>query len=412
MISSNYNSFYYCFIRNFFFALAYFIGAFAVLMFFLRFTNNQTVFNRDSFMHWDAIHYEHIAHIDYLGFRTAFFPLFPLIWKILRCGIYGVVLFNGILFIFSASLLVTFFKFSAEEFLIILSFPSLIFLFLPYTESVFFFSVALALIGMSKQNNWIIFVGMLLASCTRPVVYVFIPAVIILNIIENRKLTLQRFIFLILPILLGIILVFFIQYFNTHDYFAFFHSQKMWNNYLQIPKFHLTSWGGDDIVKLDGSAFLVGIIATVAIAYFAFKKSTIGESMKQEPTLFSIIYLAGICWFVLFTRGGSLFSLNRFVFATPFFFLGFSALLKKSWTTREYVLIFLLLNVFWLLLGSYVHIVETLKYLALSVFVMLFLFISHPNKYISKISYSVCLIGNIFLQLYFYNSFLHNGWVG
>lgn len=382
-------------------------------MIILKYTHNEAIWCEDRLINWDAGQYYRIVYKGYNDYLVAFFPLFPFMWKLLGCGVYGIVFFNAILFTLSASMLATVFGFSTKEFLLMLSFPSLIFMFLPYTEAVFFFSTSLILVGMKKNHNWLIFIGMLLASCARPVVYVFIPAVlIILFITQNKHSIVQKLVFYILPVLLGLAIVICLQYFNTHDWLAFFHSQKTgWNNYLRLPKLILTSWGGDNIVRLDGSAFLVGVIATITLGFLVLKKSFVINSMKQEAILFSILYLAGICWLILSTRGGSLFSLNRFVFATAFFFIAFSAFIKRTWKTKEYVFIFFLFNAFWLLFGSYVHIQETLKYLALSVFLTFFLFISHSNKHIARTAYLVCLFGNIILQVYCYYYFLNGGWI-
>jgi hypothetical protein len=410
-----YNPFISRFLRNSFFVLAYFIGALIFLMLFSQITHNKAFLYENSLINWDAGQYYRIVYEGYSSYRVAFFPFFPFVWKVLGCGIYGITLFNAVVFISSTALLATVFNFFAKELLLMISFPSLIFMFLPYSEAIFFFSSVIVLVGIKKQYNWVVFIGMLLASSTRPVVYVFIPAIIVLLfLLKSKQSRMRKILFYILPVLLGLAIVLYIQYINTHDWFAFFHSQKTgWNNYFRLPKFKLTSWGGDNIVRFDGSAFWVGMLSTIALGYIFLKKLNTSESIepKMEAILFSALYLAGICWLVLFTRGGSLFSLNRFVFATPFFFVVFSPFIKKTWKAKEYTFIFFLLNIFWLLFGSYVHIQEMLKYFALSVFLMLFLFISNSNKYISGITYVICLLGNITLQIYCYYYFLNGGWI-
>jgi hypothetical protein len=282
-------------------------------------------------------------------------------------------------------------------------------MFLPFSEALFFMACGLSLVGMKLKRNDFGFIGMLIASLTRPVIYVFIPALILIALVIKNRDDSKRLVFYILAIITGLVVVVTLQYSITQDWLAFFHAQKLWGNSLQIPHFHFTSWSGDNMVRFDGTAFLAGMIATVALVYMYTKKKL---ASFNEAELFSLLYLAGICWIILLTRGGSMFSLNRFVFATPFFFIALSLLLKRTWQIKEYMLLFFGFNAFWLLFGSYVHILQVLSYLLLTLFLMSFLLISHPKKYIGTTAFVICLIGNIFLQVYYYYGFLSGLWVG
>src|SRR4029077_5038416 len=128
------------------------------------------------------------------------------------------------------------------------------------------------------------------------------------------------------------------------------------------------------------------IMATIALIAFVLKNKFSGEAIKQEPVMFSALYLAGICGLILFIRGGNMFSLNRFVFATPFFLIAFVALLRQTWRLREALIAFFLMNAFWLLFGSYVSIIVFLSYVAVSFFIVMFFLIAHPARYISRIA--------------------------
>jgi hypothetical protein len=270
------------------------------------------------------------------------------------------------------------------------------------------------LVGMKKENNLVVFLGLLIASFARPVAYVFVPAAAIMLFLLKKEnpLSGKKTLFYILPPIIGLGLIMLLQYSITGDWMAFFRAQQGWGSYIRLPKLILTSWGGDNIIRFDGSGFLVGIMATVALVAFVLKNKFSGEAIKQEPVLFSALYLAGICWLILFTRGGSMFSLNRFVFATPFFFIAFVALLRQNWRLRETFILLILINAYWLLFGNYVHLRAFLSYFAVSVFITSFFLISHPARYISRISYYTCLFGNIAMQIYFYHHFLNKGWMG
>jgi hypothetical protein len=395
-------------------SLAYYVGVLILFYLSLRLFNSEYLLNKDFLLNWDASHYDYIAHVNYTGFRNTFFPLFPFIWKFLKLGPIGIVIFNGLLFIVSSSVLASSLNFSMKSFLLLLSFPTLIFLFLPYAESLFFFSSSFILVGINKQKYGLMFAGLFFAVIARPVGCLFIPvAFVFLLMTQDIPQALKKSVLYVLPVLMGMAAVVLIQYHCTGDWFAFSHAEKQWwGNDPKFPKLHLTSWGGDDIVRLDGSALLIGMVSSVVTIYMLIKRIFENKSGENKPLIFSLLYLSAICWFVLFTRGGSLFSLNRFVYTVPFFFVALVELLKKKWKPIEYLFIFILVNAFWLLLGSYVHIHEVLKYLLLTLFLMSFLLISHPKKYIGVTAFSICLLGNMFLQIYFYYNFLDGCWVG
>lgn len=395
-------------LRNLILSFSYFIGVGIVLLLFLKFNGNLNLINRNSFLNWDAAHYLDIAQNGYSGSQFAFFPLFPLFWRIIGLGIFPIIAFNGILFILSGSLLATVFEFPAKHYLLMLTFPSIIFMFLPYSEALFFFGCVLSLVGIKKQRHQIGFAGMVVASLARPVIYLFLPALVIIMLLVKKRGDTRRLFIYLLGALLGLATVIILQFMLTHDWLAFFHSQQGWGNNLRLPHFHLSTWGGDNIVMLDATAFLTGIASTFMLVRMFLRRKHINFDI---PFLFSILYLAGICWIVLFTRGGMLFSLNRFVFATPFFFIAFSVLLKYKCTLKEYILIFLLLNAFWLLFGSYVHIQQVLRYLLLTIYLICIVLITNPKKIISHLAFCIIMLGDIFLQVYFYLRFLNGGWL-
>jgi hypothetical protein len=403
------------FSRYFFLCLAYYAGAFCLLALLLKCFDLSGILNSQSILKWDAGHYDYIAHKEYTGFRNTFFPLFPFVWKFLSMGTVGITFFNGFLYIISMSTLASMQQYSAKEFLLMLTFPSLVFLFLPYAESFFFLFSSLALLGIYKKNGLLLFVGLFFATLTRPVGCLFIPILIAMVFfdLKNWKINTFKTVGYLSAVLLGMAAVVVIQYLCTGDWLAFSHAEKQWwGNAAKFPSIPLTSWAGDDIVRLDGTALLTGIVASIVLIVTFLKRLKSKEYVEDTVLLFSMLYLAAVCWFVLFTRGGSMFSLNRFVYCTPFFFVSFSALIKRKWSLKEYGIIFLCVNAFWLLMGSYVHIQQVLKYLGLTIFLMSFITISHPKKYISTAAYVVCLLGNVTLQLYFYYRFLNGGWIG
>ena len=121
---------------------------------------------------------------------------------------------------------------------------------------------------------------------------------------------------------------------------------------------------------------------------------------------------------VLIFRGGSLFSLNRFVFAVPFIFLVVKYYLDGSFnfSSKQILFIFILFLFYWLLFGSYVHIQAFLKYVLISIYLLLFFLIKIRNKKWSRF-YLISFISiNFIFQFYFFIHFLMSkgsqGWIG
>lgn len=388
---------------------------FLSLILFLFFTNRDLL-NETFFLNWDAQHYFFIKENGYQGFRVAFFPLFPFAWKLIGVSPFIISLLNGSLFIFFASILATAFPIAGKKyFFLALTFPSIIFMFLPYSEAFFFLASTLLLVGLHKKNERLILAGFFLCSLARPVTYIFIPAIFIMEILtaSNHKELLRKISLYSCVVIGGLLLTMLIQHQYTGKWFSFFEAQQGWGNYFRFPEIPLNSWAGDNIVRLDATALLIGFISLITIIIWLKKYLQTKSIIPSKAIVFSALYLAGISMFVLFFRGGWLFSLNRFVFATPFFMVGFFYMLSEfRFEIKKMGWILLAVSAFWLLAGSYGHIQTVLKYEALTVYLMLFFLISHPHKNISRISYLLCLAGNIFLFLFFYHRFMNGGWVG
>ncbi len=404
------------FIKNLLMCLAFF-GAVAV--FFLSYvfiSGDAGLLAGNSFLNWDAQHYDFIRRNGYADFRVAFFPLFPLVWKLTAFSPAGISLLNGGVFIVSFAALTAALKIQADKyFFLLLSFPGLLFMFLPYSEAVFFLSASLLLAGLHKKNDLLVVSGLLLCSFARPVAYIFIPALFITEFLcaAGIREFLKKSLMYSGVVLLGLLLTLAVQYHYTGNWFAFFEAQKGWGNYFRIPQFPLTSWAGGNIVRLDGTALLIGLTAAGFSVFWVWKKVKGRIAFEKKELVFSVLYLAGISLFVLLFRGGWLFSLNRFVFSTPFFLVACYYFLPSLNLTRKYFLyVFLFLSVYWFWFASYVHIQSLLKYEALTVFLILFLLTGSRHKTISRVAFAVCLLGNIFLTVYLYHKFLGGGWVG
>lgn len=367
------------------------------------------------FLHWDAEHYYYIKEKGYEGFRIAFFPLFPLLWKMTQLNVWGAAFMNALIFLISYFLMVKLLKLNLRETLLFISIPSFIFFYLPYSESVFFASSLLILIGLKKNVLKWVLIGLFLATLSRPAFTVFFPAFIIVEYLFSSRKQAIRNIFLYLAVICaGLMVVGYLQFLDTGEWFKFFSVQKQWGNFLQIPKLPLTSWAGDFIVRLDGAAFLIGILAGLLLSGYLLKIHTLRSLQIPREVVFSAAYLGGITLSVLLFRGGSLFSLNRFVFATPFIIVAINYWLTRSITLKykDLAMIITGITAFFLLFGSWVHIHSFLIYFLLSMYIGLIFTMKSENFKVRNLSYSAMILLNLSFQVHLFFRFLSAEWVG
>lgn len=395
------------------------IGIYSIFFSSLVFILNSYIFpgflSEGHFLNWDAQHYYSIKNGNYSDFRTAFFPFFPLIWKFTGFSILGITLFNSLIYLFSFYWLTKVFNFTTLQILLFLTIPSVIFYYLPYTEAFFFLFSSLILVGLKKKNYSLIYLGLFFCVVTRPSFTVLAPALFITfwMTLDSLKERIKHCFSASIVVSLGILSVLTVQYFYNHSAENYFSIQKGWGNFLQLPHLPLTSWAGGFIVRLDGVAFLFAVLTGLLLLV------SIQQMKKQKYTLspefvFSALYIVGIGLLVLLFRGGSLFSLNRFVFATPFVLivLYYWFEYKINLTSKQIMLIGIGILLFWLLFGSYVHIQVLLKFLLLTLYMVLLFIIKHHNQSIQRYWLIGLIAINGVFQLLLFVRFLTNSWVG
>lgn len=374
------------------------------------------LFDSLNFLNGDAGHYHYIKDNGYQGFRVAFFPLFPLIWRFFSVDIFGIVFFNSLFFLVAFFILIKGFNIRRlSEVALYLSIPSFIFFYLPFSESIFFLCSTAILLGLKNSRYFLVYIGLFFAVLCRPAFTIFIPALIITELlIKNHDKTYLRIVIYILLAIAGLVLVSIIQFIDTGEWFKFFTVQKGWGNELQIPKLPLTSWARGYTVRLDGFAFLIGVLAGGYLTALILNIKIFRENIVPKEIVFSLAYLGGITLSVLIFRGGSLFSLNRFVFATPFIIVIINYWINQEihFKNKQLLLIFVLIFSFWFLFGSYVHIQLFLKFMLLSLYAILLFAIKSDNQIIQKSSLWLLIITNLTFQIIFYLRFLNGEWVG
>lgn len=408
---------------------------FLFLIFILLKSSGLSKFNVDSsgLLNYDATWYNDLKENGYI-FKTdgqsnsGFYPAFPYLWKISGLSTLGISILNGLIFIYSVILLAKHFNFSTKDILIFLSVPSLIFNYVPYTESMFFLSSTLLLIGLHKENGTMTLIGLFSCCFIRPVTVVFIPILIaywIFSKFTDRKNIVSLFI-KILFCLLPLLIVTLIQWSVTGVWFAHSKAQiAFWDHNFHIPHFPLTTWGGPRTIWIDGTAFWIGLLATGLLIYFFFssERKTIANSSKAF--LFSLLYLSAITLMVLFLNGynengnSSVLSLNRYFFATPFFFIAFHRFLNTpQLSNKNYIYLTLSLVFVWLLFGAYTEIdwlnhTKTIIYFSLlTASIMGCVLLLNHKWFLKNKLWMLLYVGNCLLQVYLFFRFLSGDWVG
>lgn len=332
----------------------------------------------DSFLFADANHYREIQATGYRGVNIAFFPLTPYLWRWLGLGVYGILAFHGVLFAVFSLWLARSFRFTLVAFAFACALPNGFFLIFPWSESVFFVGGAMVLVGLHRNQYGLLLAGLLWCTLTRPAFTVFFPALLITEYVRgplNRK-ALLRILGYAGVFALGATVVAWAQSLDTGEWFRFFGVQKAWGNQLQLPTLPLRTWGDREALLLDAGALAVGLAAMVWVVVRLAGRLR-GKASQHSPALvFSFCYLAGITAAVVLFRGGSLFSLNRFVFATPFAFLGLNYLFTmqhSDWSSvrvnwKQLLGVFVGLELFFLLFRSFVHLETLLCFSAVALY--------------------------------------------
>lgn len=411
------------FARHLLIALAYF-GCFILLIFLISNYYYGSDYLKIEFLYnWDAEHYNEIknnGYLNYLGRRgdeRAFFPLFPIIWNCLDASPLGMSLLNLLLFGFCHALLMTLLKTKPFEGLVFLSFPSLIFMGLPYTESTFYAGSLFIIYGMLKHKMPLVIFGFFIITLIRPAYSILLPAFIITQILSTNsiKVILKNSFYVFMATAAGTLSVAYIQYLDTGTWFGFITAQQKapWFNVLQTPTLPYRSWSQFPPMPLDAMALTIGVLCTILLlkeAYLFLLKKKLSQYPKEM--LFSMLYLSGICLAVFLFRGGSFHSLNRFVFCTvfaPIFIFHGCKLLKND--TQVYPILFFSISIVWFFFNGFTHIRLILSFFSLALYMFSFTYLKDKKGDIRLIPLYFILLSGITVQLFFLFGFFNWVWI-
>ena len=395
----------------------------------------------DNYIQWDGKHYFRIKNSGYNiekaggDYIFAFFPLFPLILKVINLPTIGILFVNYLFY--SISILILLKLLSRSEnyvinLIISLCLPSVIIFLIPYSEATFMLMIIIGIFGFMKKKYWIFFIGFLLASLTRPT-FVFLLLSIIgtefffFVIHKNIKKGFMNSFLKTAPLLLGTLIVSLIQYSQGSGSLSkFIVVQKYWDHVFSIPH-SLRDWSHESFSVNIGVIFLIFIpllIILLQLFYNQFK--TTGNKIQildyNSPTdyllILSILYIIGISLFIIFFQGGSLHNLFRYTISSPFFYIllftSFDYIRHFAVNLRIYIVSTLALSSFFIL-----GLVDYSKYWNFSDFgyfvllatILFWLFQDLQSRIIYKTGLIVLVILNIIWTTYLFNTYIINGWI-
>jgi len=397
----------------------------------------------DNFETWDAGIYKCISERMYRSeydcyghVRSAFFPLFPLLWKITHCTPIGISVINYFLFILSVAFLVMFLlKTTLSDKLVtytlLIALPSAVIYYMPYTEALFLFTMTIAAIGLLKKKYWMFFAGSLLMSMVRPATVFILIAVVLAELVifiknKNYRSLIKEIIFKSLPFFIGYFCALFIQYLSSGSWTAFIEAQKYWTGGVQVVK-GISDWS---IEGFGLSSFAIFFVCLPAMLFTLFllvnrSKTTKDYILKIKDYnsgylfLISIFYLTGILGFTLLTSGGNLHSFSRFILASPLFFIALLIFLDYL-SGKPLKLIVLFFFTLTFLLVLFLNIVDygggrmQFSFFGLYMFIVisLFLIIKKTISLPAQIMITLALVMLVTIwNTFLLNIFLSNGWI-
>lgn len=398
----------------------------------------------ENFQTWDAAIYKCMSEKMYspendcLGnVRAAFFPLFPFLWKITHVSPIGISIINYFLFIISIALLVSLFlKTPLSNKMItyatLISLPSVIIFYIPYTEALFLFTMTVTAIGILKKKYTIFFTGSFLMSMVRPATAFILIAIAIVEVMiliknKNYRSFIKEILLKFLPFMLGYACTIFIQYLYTGSWMAMLEAQKHWAGGINLIK-GFSDWSVEGFGLSSFAIFFVCLPSTLIILLLLinWRQKAIRDyiiKIKARDTdylfLISVLYLVGIFAFTMITSGGNLHSFFRFTLASPFFYIAVLVFLNHTSEKplKLFFLIFITLNV---LLILFLNLVDyggdrmqfALSGLYLSVLTSLFLLIKKmiPEPLQIPVIITLILLNTVW-NTYLLNVFFSDGWV-
>lgn len=409
------------------FSLVFFYSVgFCILQFFLHkvgvvsATPNATTLSRfDANVYYDVAQHGYVFN-DPQANNTGVYILYPWLCRMLGLGIVGMAVTNILLFSIGFTVLVQLYEVDTAAQFLWLTTPSLFFMFVPYTEALFFLLMTLTFYGIKNKRWWLVWITLFLGSLTRATAIFLIPSLLVTELLANdRRLWLKSIgtyiLHYVLPVLAGLFFFVLYQYHVTGDWFRYFHQQREWEGHkFSWPKFPLASIsGGDNITWLSALAILVSLVSLVLIVKKAIVWLFKNEIQEDKIVTLSLCYLPIILFLTLFlnpkwgTGTTNLTGMHRYSLCTPFFFVFLYYVISRAeaYKLKHFIGIFLLCNIAWLSCGAYKHIMYLMFFNVDTAIVFAYMLIA--NK---KLQWPLLAVTafNIVVQVGLFQQFIQN----
>ncbi|MBN1768075.1 MAG: hypothetical protein JXR50_08040 [Prolixibacteraceae bacterium] len=391
----------------------------------------------ENMLHWDAVHYNIISKEGYnadVVFLFAFFPLFPLLWKLTMLSPLGISILNYILFSFSVILLCRQLKMMKNIWIVlfIVNLPFITPFIIPYTEALFFFSITIAFLGFLKGNYWIYFIGAFFTAMTRSAITIVLLSLLateLLFLLKNKRTmqSVNRIFYSALPLIIGTLAVLIYQKISgAESLFTYVDAIKTWDRKLNISG-GLRDWSHEGFGLSIATIFFVvpfsiyTVIEYIKSVFILKSKNCIvndKEQKEQYLLLLSAVYTIGMFLTNILFQGGSINGLYRYILCTPFFFFQLFFMINKvrpiNTNSKSIFYIFALFaGIFTMSMSGYSASwgFSDLGFILLALSIGILLFHQQTKKKSGFIFPVALFIFNVFWNTYLFNMYVCNGWI-
>ncbi len=392
-----------------------------------------TVFNTPTaarMLSWDAAIYQCMREHLYVQnkncydqARLAFYPAFPLLWRLSGMHAIGISVLNFVLLGISTMLISNAYKvwLSWARLLLLFSLPGFVVFLMPYTEALFLFFGALVIFFYKKQHYVLSGSALFFMAITRPAALIYLAAIVVgmlLWLIANRGKNIRwAAMWWLFPFALAWLFNLSVQYAQTGIINGFSSSaDALWQGGQWSWPTHISGWTYEtfaiNALVLTG-IMLPAFLFTLQRGWASIMRFDVskGDFIDLKTLAFFYIAILGVHQF--FYTHGSLHGLFRFVLCTPAFFL-----LAIRYTPNKALLILMgvvsfLLSTSLILNASYTQNAwfpefNGLPLMALS---LVLLFYTEGRSVLSKMAITGLVLLNLLFNAHLYDMFLGNAWV-